>query len=182
MSVASRLHAPRDVPGPSSALLPQVYASLRHLARRRLAREKGAMTLQPTALVHETYLRLLRAGRVQWANRAHFFAAAAEAMRRILVERARAARRLKRGAGLRPAPFDEQALEANSRSAPLLLLDSALEKLDRVHPRKSDVVKLRYFAGFTIEETARALGVSTATVKLDWSFARAWLEREMSLD
>jgi len=169
-------------PGPNSTatLLPLVYSSLRRLAERRLAREKGPQTLQPTALVHEAYLRLLRDGEVQWANQAHFFASAAEAMRRILVERARRLRRAKHGGRLERTTYDEQAIPDGSQREQLLFLDAALGKLERVHPRKARVVKLRYFGGFTIDETARMLEISPATVKLDWTFARAWIEREIA--
>jgi RNA polymerase sigma factor (TIGR02999 family) len=168
-------------PDRSAALLPLVYAALRKLARAKMARERPGHTLQPTALVHEAYLRLEKDGAVRWDGRGHFFAAAAEAMRRILVERARRARTAKRGGHLERTPYDEAAISDAVRDEKLLALDAALEKLERRQARQAQVVKLRYFAGLTIEETARAAGVSPATVKLDWSLARAWLEREMAL-
>ena len=169
-------------PDRSSELLPLVYSALRQLARAKMAREGPGHTLQPTALVHEAYLRLEKDGVARWDGRSHFFAAAAEAMRRILVERARRARSVKHGGRMERATYDEPAIPERDRDENLVALGAALEGLERVHPRKAQIVKLRYFAGLTIEETAEALDVSPATVKLDWSFARAWLAREMSND
>jgi len=169
----------------AAELLPVVYDELRRLARAKMAGEPGGgagQTLQPTALVHEAYMRLLGTGgkEVQWQGRAHFFGAAARAMRRILIERARSRRRLKRGGGAAKVSLDEAAIADDSRGEDLLALDEVLDKLERHDKRKSDVVMLRYFAGLSIEETAAALGVSPATVKNDWTFARAWLNHELS--
>ena len=138
--------------------------------------EPPGHTLQATALVHEAYLRLVNDGCATWNDPAHFYGAAAEAMRRILVERARRYRRLKHGAGLARIPFDK-AEAAVVDKIELLDLDEALTRLEKFDARKADVVKLRYFVGFTIAETADLLKISPATVKLDWSFARAWLQK-----
>jgi RNA polymerase sigma factor (TIGR02999 family) len=160
-------------------LLPLVYDQLRKLARARMSREKAGATLQPTALVHEAYLRLVGSQDVKWENRGHFFAAAARAMRRILVERARHRGRQKRGGGMKRVEIADDALAVEPPSDDLLALDEVLDRLEQYDPRKSDVVMLRYFAGLTIEETAAALGISPATVKNEWAFARAWLHREL---
>jgi RNA polymerase sigma factor (TIGR02999 family) len=166
-------------PRAASELLPLVYDELRKLAAARMADEKPGQTLQPTALVHEAYLRLV--GDVQprdWNGRGHFFAAAAEAMRRILVENARRKHALKRGG-------DRQRLDLAEPAAPrfsddLLALDQALEQLAAKDPRKAEVVKLRYFAGLTMEQTAESLGISLATANRWWNYARAWLHQEIS--
>lgn len=168
----------------SEELLPLVYDELRKLASARLAREPGGgagQTLQPTALVHEAYMRLLgqTAGgsRVKWDGRGHFFSAAALAMRRILVDRARQRRRERHGGGMQRAPVDVDSLSSEPPPDELLALDEALTGLERTDGRKYRVVMLRYFAGLSIEDTAAALDVSPATVKNDWVFARAWLKR-----
>ncbi len=173
----------------AAELLPLVYDELRRLSRAKMAAEGGGgagQTLQPTALVHEAYMRLLgAAGKdVRWDGRAHFFGAAARAMRRILIERARARNRLKRGGGRDGVrvELDDAAIADESRSEDLIALDEILDKLERHDKRKADVVMMRYFAGLSIEETAAALGVSPATVKNDWTFARAWLNHELSKD
>ncbi|MFO0827024.1 MAG: ECF-type sigma factor [Phycisphaerales bacterium] len=171
-------------PQAAERLLPLVYAELQALARSYMARE-GAhhgrdRTLQPTALVHEAYLRLVGAADVVWQNRGHFFVAAATAMRRILIERARHRGRLKRGGGRDRVPLDADAVAVEPPSDMLLALDEALTSLERSDPRKCSVVMLRYFAGLSVEETAAALGVSAATVKNDWAYARAWLMREIA--
>ncbi|MEK6701247.1 MAG: ECF-type sigma factor [Planctomycetota bacterium] len=181
----------------SADLLPLVYSELRRLAQSNMVREGGgpAQTLQPTALVHEAFLRLLgpehaRAG--SWENRGHFFGAAAVAMRRILIERARARNADKRGGGRGKVELSEDAVAAAShgrndgaqsaeRSEELIALDSALERLEKLDERAAKVVMLRYFTGLTIEQTAAALELSPATVKKSWVFARAWLNRQMSL-
>ena len=163
--------------GDSSAtdeLLPLVYDQLRQLARREMARER-AQTLQPTALVHEAYLRLVGKRRVEWANRAHFFAAAAEAMRRILVDAARKRGRLKRGGNLRRLPMSVADL-IPERDAPIIeALDRALKDLALEDGRMQRVVMLRFFGGLSIDETAKAMGISSRTVKREWTCARAWL-------
>lgn len=180
MPKAGSSERPTETSGSAATMLPRVYDALRRLARRALSREKGPLTLQPTALVHEAYLRLLGGGDVTWENRAHFFGAAAEAMRRILVERARRARRIRHGGDLERVSYDEGTLPADVRGARLLRLDEALRGLETEHPRQATVVVLRYFCGLTIDEVAGALGLSPATVKVDWSLARARLGREMA--
>lgn len=170
----------------SAELLPLVYEELRQLARARMAHEAGGgagHTLQPTALVHEAYIRLVGGSELKWDNRGHFFGAAARAMRRILVERARHHGRIKHGGEMKRVELGESALNQPLTNEPeptnLLALDEVLEKLEQYDKRKADVVMLRYFAGLSIEETAAALGVSPATVKNEWTFARAWLHREV---
>ncbi len=165
--------------GSDEALLATVYEELRALARANMAKEPAGATLQPTALVNEAWLRLASPG-ASFENRAHFFGAAARAMRRILVERARARGRKKRGGGREKETLVDVAAETGSDAIDLVALDEALAKLETIDRRKSDVVHLRYFDGLSLEETADLLGVSLATVKSDWSFARAWLLREMS--
>ncbi|MBL0870100.1 MAG: sigma-70 family RNA polymerase sigma factor [Phycisphaerales bacterium] len=164
-------------------LLPLVYQELRKLAHARMAHEPAGQTLQPTALVHEAYLRLLGSADVKWDGRGHFFGAAARAMRRILVERARSRNRIKRGGDRKRVEFGDQLEVASADSEQsdeqLVALDSVLEKLEAYDRRKCDVVMLRYFAGLSIEETAASLGLSPATVKNEWAFARAWLHREI---
>jgi RNA polymerase sigma factor (TIGR02999 family) len=168
-------------PTATEQLLPLVYEELRRLASARLAQEPSGKTLQPTALVHEAFLRLVDVEAVQkWDSRGHFFAAAAEAMRRILVEGARRKRRQKRGGDRQREVLDEEALAAPAEDDRLLELDAALEKLQGTHPRQAELVKLRYFAGLTNEQAAEALGISTATCDRDWTYARAWLFREMA--
>ena len=164
---------------PAAELLSLLDAELRELARRRLQREGPGQTLQATALVHEVWLRLVGSDDPRWEGRAHFFAAAAEAMRRILVERARAKGRLKRGAGRRVEPLDSAATITVEPDPDVLDLDEALTRLAEVSPRKARVVELLHFAGLQLAEVAELLGVSLATVKADWSFARAWLHREL---
>jgi RNA polymerase sigma factor (TIGR02999 family) len=161
-------------------LLPLVYEELRKLAAQRLAQEKPGQTLQGTALVHEAYLRLVDTDKAQhWNSRGHFFAAAAEAMRRILVDGARHKQSLKGGGGRQRLGLDGIELAAGAPSPDVLALDEALEKLAREHPRKAELVKLRYFAGLTNDEAAEALGVSPSTVDNDWAYARSWLRVEL---
>ena len=157
-------------------ILPAVYEALHALAHRKLLSERRGHTLQTTELVHETYLRLSH-GDPQWNNDAHFYRAAAEAMRRILIDRARRRARLKHGAGLARVEIDENDVAAVSSSEDVIAISEALDELEKHEPRIADVVRLRFFVGFTIEETAEKLGISPATVKLDWAFARAWLQR-----
>jgi RNA polymerase sigma factor (TIGR02999 family) len=160
-------------------LFPLVYDELRQLAASRLRRERNAGTLQTTALVHEAYLRLAGKARAQVRDRSHFFAVAAQAMRRILIDRARRRRAGKRDAGRLP-PDAPPWPRAEVSDEELLALDFALEKLARVDPRQARVVELRYFGGLTAGETAVALGVSEATVQREWRAAKLWLRREMS--
>ncbi len=160
------------------ALLPLVYAELRQLARAKMAREQPGHTLQPTALVHEAWLRL---GDQPFENRAHFFGAAAEAMRRILIERARRRLREKRGGGGEHVDVDEIEIAAPvANDEELLAVHEALDRLAAHAARKAELVKLRYFAGLSFEEIAEALGISVPTAHRDWAYARAWLHQEIS--
>jgi RNA polymerase sigma factor (TIGR02999 family) len=169
-------------PKAAADLLPLVYDELRTLAARELAGEKPGQTLQATALVHEAYLRLVGTGPGrEWNGRGHFFAAAAEAMRRILVEKARGKRCLRHGggAGREPLEGNEPAVDSRPDPLDLLALNDALDKLATAAPRRAELVKLRYFAGLTLPEVARILGVSQSTAEADWTYAKAWLKREM---
>jgi RNA polymerase sigma factor (TIGR02999 family) len=164
-------------------LLPLVYDELRKLAAQRLAQEKPGQTLQATALVHDVYLRLVGGdGHEQWNNRGHFFAAAAEAMRRILVESARRKRRIKRGGQHRRVDFDTIECRADSPDDDLLAINEALSRLEVADPGAAVLVKLRYFAGLTMPEVATTMGVSLRTAERNWTFARTWLKRELSRD
>jgi RNA polymerase sigma factor (TIGR02999 family) len=162
-------------------LTPLVYSELRRLARRHLSRERSDHTLQSTALVHEAYLRLVDQRSVQWQNRAHFFGVAAQLIRRILIDHARAKQAEKRGAGACLLSLDE-ALDspAGGRSLDVVALDDALEQLAKIDPRQSRIVELRFFAGLTVEETAEVLSISTPTVNREWNAAKAWLFRELN--
>jgi RNA polymerase sigma factor (TIGR02999 family) len=160
-------------------LLPLVYDELRKLAAQKMAQEKPGQTVQPTALVHEAYLRLVGAGGPGWSSRGHFFAAAAEAMRRILVERARHKRSVKSGGDRRRENFEQVEPAVAGPDLDLLALDEALDALECHDPRAAAIVKLRFFAGLTVGEAAQSLGVSTATAENDWAFARCWLRREL---
>ena len=167
-------------PRAAEQLLPLVYQDLRRLAAQWLEREAPGQTLQPTALVHEAYLRLVDASKLQdWNSRGHFFAAAAEAMRRILVENARRKSSLKRGGSRKRQEFDEENLTAPEPPDELLALDEALSQLTTTDPKAAELVKLRYFAGLTIKQAAEILGVSPRTADLLWAFARAWLLRKI---
>jgi RNA polymerase sigma factor (TIGR02999 family) len=159
-------------------LLQIVYGELRKLARAWMARERPGQTLQPTALVHEAYLRLIADPAARFENRQHFFGAAAEAMRRILIERARRVARQKRGGGQQPVPIDEVDVVAAGDPEEVLAVDLALSRLQERDPVMCEVVKLRYFAGLTVEETAEALALSPRSVNRLWTSARAWLKRE----
>jgi RNA polymerase sigma factor (TIGR02999 family) len=161
-------------------LLPLVYDELRKLAAQKLAQEKPGQTLQATALVHEAYLRLVDVKQVQhWNSRGHFFAAAAEAMRRILVEKARQRGRLKRGGDRRRLDLDAVQLSVQEVPDDLLALDEALAELTQAHPEKAELVKLRYFAGLTVTEAAQVLGIAASTADRHWTYARAWLYRRI---
>lgn len=160
-------------------LIPIVESELRRMARRHMARERPGHTLQTTALVNEAYLRLIDQKRVRWQNRAHFFAIAAQAMRRILISMARARCAEKRGGPQAPVSLEEAAEVSVDRAAELVALDDALQTLATLDPRRARVVELRYFGGLSVEEAARVLECSDRTVKRDWSFARAWLLREL---
>ena len=165
--------------GRAEELLPLVYDELRRLAAWRLANERQGQTLQATALVHEAYIRLVGAEDSKWNGRRHFFGAAAEAMRRILIENARRKARLKRGGQFERADADFLEIPAPMPDDQLLALDEALDELDKADPRAAELVKLCFFVGLTQEEAARELNVSISTVERTWSFARAWLFREM---
>src|SRR5262245_41364058 len=172
----------RGDPAAADQLLPLVYDELRKLAAWKLAREQPGQTLQATALVHEAYLRLV--GGVpdaHWDGRGHFFAAAAEAMRRILVENARRKGRLRHGGGLskRPLAGDEPAVAPPADATDLLALDEALHRLEVASPRRARLVTLRYFAGLTLPQAAELLGISRSTAEADWTYAKAWLKREL---
>ena len=160
-------------------LLPLVYAELRRLAAARMAHEAPGQTLQPTALVHEAWLRLVGNSQQHWNSRNHFFMAAAEAMRRILIERARRKRRLKRGGGQQPVPLEDLDLAINADSETLLLVDEAMAGLRALDPVKARLVELRFFTGLGLEEAAQVLGISHPTAKRYWSYARAWLFQEI---
>lgn len=160
-------------------LMPLVYQELRGLARQYLQRERGDHTLQPTALVHEAYLRLVDQSRVQWQNRAQFFGVAAQLMRRILVDHARAHVAAKRGGHAEHISLDEAQISPETRAAELLDLDEALTELAVVDVRKSRVVELRFFGGLSIDETAEAMGVNAATVRRDWTVAKTWLHHRI---
>jgi RNA polymerase sigma factor (TIGR02999 family) len=163
-----------------SALMPLVYDELRRLARGYLYREKAGQTIQPTALVHEAYLRLVDAKQQDWRTRAHFVAIAAISMRQILIERARARAAQKRGGERVRVTLDEELVEAPESTFDVLAVDQALTRLADIDAEQARIVELRFFGGLTIEESAQALGVSPATVKRHWTMARAWLQREVS--
>jgi RNA polymerase sigma factor (TIGR02999 family) len=165
-------------PHAAELLLPLVYDELRKLAAQKLAQEKPGQTLQATALVHEAYLRLVGDSPGQWDNRHHFFAAAAEAMRRILVEQARRKRRVRHGGGRKRINLDEACSPVQPRSDDLLALDEALTRLASLKPVRAEVVKLRFFAGLTMAEIARTLGISQPTVERYWAFAEGGAKEE----
>jgi RNA polymerase sigma factor (TIGR02999 family) len=170
-------------PRASAALLPLVYEQLRRLARQKMRQERSDQTLQATALVHEAYLRLIDpGGERQWVGRWHFFAAAAEAMRRILVDHARHRSRIKRGGARARISLDDVQMAVDDPPDDLLLLDDALSEFDKLHPKHAQLVKLRFFAGLTNEQAAEALGISSATADRHWAFARAWLYRRIGAD
>ena len=161
-------------------LLPQIYAELRRLASSYLRRERPDHTLQATALVHEAFIKLVDQRAVRWQNRAHFFGIAAQAMRRILVDHARAHSAEKRGSGERAVSLDEAVALVGAPSVDLLALDEALTRLTTIDPQQSRVVELRFFGGLTIEETAEVMDVSPATVGREWTLAKAWLYAELT--
>ncbi len=170
-------------PRAADELLPLVYDELRRLAGQQMDREKPGQTLQPTALVHEAYLRLVGSEEIAWENRGHFFAAAARAMRQILVNRAHKRRAAKHGGGRAKVSLqDIGPVTGEPPADELLALDEALGRLESAAPEKARIVMLRYFAGLTVEETAKALGLSPRTVKRHWRFAKAWLHSEMTDD
>jgi RNA polymerase sigma factor (TIGR02999 family) len=170
----------RGDPHAAEELLPLVYAELRQLAAERMSQERPGLTLQATALVHEAYVRLVDGDQAQhWNSRGHFFAAAAEAMRRILIDRAREKLAVKRGGDRKRVPLEEVD-PAGTPPEDLLALDEALEQLTRLDPAAAQLVKLRYFAGLSVEQAAAALNLATATAYRHWTFARAWLHRQIA--
>ena len=160
-------------------LLPLVYAELRHVAERQLRKERADHTLQPTALVHEVFIRLVDQRQADWQNRAHFFGVSAQVMRRILVDHARRHGASKRGDGVPCVPIDEAREVAASNEIPILALDHALSRLEAIDAELARIVELRAFGGLTIEEAAHVLSVSPSTAKRDWRTAKAWLAREL---
>ena len=174
---------PEDTPAgqsqPGEELLPLVYAELRRLAAAKLANESGTQTLQPTALVHEAWLRLNGPGQAQWQNRAHFFSAAAEAMRRILIERARRRSRLKHGAGIEHVDIAGVDLPGSVPDERLLAVNEALGQLEKVDHAKARIVLLKFFGGLTNAEVAETIGVTERSIERQWAFARVWLLRAM---
>ncbi len=183
MSDVTRILSQIESGDPSAAehLLPLVYDELRKLAAARLAQERPGQTLQATALVHDAYVKLVDVERAQhWDSRGHFFAAAAEAMRRILVSNARRKKATKRGGERQRADVELDGLPAMADDGKLIALDEALSRLAEADPKKAELVKLRYFAGLTVQDAAQLLGISTATAQRQWAYARAWLQREMA--
>ena len=166
-------------PKAAEKLLELLYEELRRLAASKMAREAPGQTLQPTALVHEAWLRLVGSQNPKFENRAHFFSAAAEAMRRILIDRARRKLRIRHGGSLERVDLEGQDLAAPADDEQLLAVHEALDNLAKDHPVQAEVVKLRYFVGMTNEETAEVMGVSVATVKNYWTFARTWIFNEI---
>ena len=181
MGEVTRILSAIDQGDPHAAekLLPLVYDELRQLAAQKLAQEKPGQTLQPTALVHEAYLRLVGGAESHWNGRGHFFAAAAEAMRRILVERARHRQRLKAGGDRQRQELPDIELAGAGSRPDLLTLHEALTRLKQQNPRRAELVKLRFIAGLTIVAAAQALGVSDSTADNDWAYARSWLRLEL---
>jgi RNA polymerase sigma factor (TIGR02999 family) len=163
-------------------LLPHVYAELRRIAARQLRRERADHTLQPTALVHEVYLRLIDQRHVDWRDRAHFFGVAAQVMRRILVDHARRHSAQKRGDGVQLVAIEDAKEVAASGDVPVLALDHALDRLEKIDPQLAKIVELRAFGGLTIDEAAHVLKVSPSTAKREWRTAKAWLNREIGTE
>lgn len=166
--------------GATDKLLPLVYQELRRLANHKLSQERPGQTLQPTALVHEAYIRLVGSEAQDWRSKTHFFSAAAEAMRRILIENARRKGRLKRGGGRHRVKLDDVNVVFEEALDSLIALDDALAKFANIDEAKSELVKLRYFAGLTLEQASDVLGISQTTAKRHWAYARAWLYREIA--
>ena len=163
----------------ASQLMDRVYDELRHIASNYMRAERRGHTLDTTALVHEAYLRLIGNQNIQWQNRAHFFALASQAMRRVLIDWARKYRAAKRGAGKPKVELEKAAVFVESQAEEYLALDEALNRLEKLDQRQSKIIELRFFGGLTIEEVARVLNISPATVKREWSLARAWLYKQV---
>jgi RNA polymerase sigma-70 factor (ECF subfamily) len=168
--------------GAAAQLMPMVYDELRRLAGGYMRRERTDHTLQPTALVHEAYLKMVEQRSVDWQSRSHFFGIAAQMMRRILIDHARGHLRDKRGGGVIPVPLDDALVFAPEQSSELVRLDEALQRLAKIDPRQSKIVELRFFGGLTVEQTADVLGISPKTVKRDWSMAKAWLHGDLKVN
>jgi RNA polymerase sigma factor (TIGR02999 family) len=169
-------------PKAADELLPLVYEELRRLAAQKMAREAAGQTLQPTALVHEAWLRLVGSHAQPWNSRGHFFAAAAEAMRRILIDNARRKNRLRHGQGLARVDLDQVDVAIHSDDGTLLRVDDALQKLAQEEPVKAELVKLRFFIGLSIAEAGQTLGLSESTAKRYWAYSRAWLYEKLKGD
>jgi RNA polymerase sigma factor (TIGR02999 family) len=165
--------------GAAAQVVPLIYQELRQLAAHYMAQERSSHMLRPTALVHEAYLRLVDQRQTNWRNRSHFYGAAAQVMRRILVDHARARQAEKRGGDATPLCLDEAVAFSDGQPQELIQLDEALGRLAHMNSRHSRIIELRFFAGLTVEETAEVMGISPKTVKRDWSVARAWLHREI---
>ncbi len=163
-------------------LVEALYGELRRLAASYLRRERTGHTLQPTALVNEAYLRLVEQDGTEWKNRGHFFAIAAQAMRRVLVDHARRTHAVKRGGPLPRLSLEQAIVYSREQAGELVALDELMQRLARIDPQQAQIVELRVFGGLTVEEAAEALGISPATVKRDWAMAKAWLAREMDRD
>ena len=161
-------------------LIPLVYPELRRMARRYMGRENSAHTLQTSALINEAYLRLIDQQKVEWQDRGHFFAVAAQVMRHILIDHARRHRYSKRGGGAQHVPLDDAEIVNHERAAELVALDDALTGLAKIDPRKSQIVELRFFGGLSVEETAEVMNLSPITVMREWRAAKAWLHREIT--
>lgn len=161
-------------------LLPRVYDELRRIARARLQRERAGHTLAPTELVHQAYLKLVPLDRIEWQGRAHFFAIASRAMRNVLIDYAAQRGAAKRGGGARPVTLDDQTAAVEHPLDDLIALGRALDRLESIEARQARVVECKFFGGLSLEETAEALAISPATVSRDWTFARAWLHRELT--
>ena len=170
----------KDDSGSANDLLTTVYEELRRLAAQRMARESPGQTLQATALVHEVWLRLGGNRQPAWQNKAHFFGAAAEAMRRILIDKARRKKAVRHGGGMEQVPLEGMEISCGMEDEQLLALHEALEHLAQVDAEKAELVKLRFFAGLSIDQAAKVLGISEPTAKRYWAYARAWLYREMN--
>lgn len=179
ITVLLRAHAAGDADA-LDRLLPQVYAELRRIASARLRRERADHSLATTDLVHEAFIKLVPLERVDWQNRAHFFGVAARAVRHVLIDHALRRKTAKRGGGARAVELDEQLAAAERPVDELIAIGQLLERLESLEPRQVRVVECRFFGGLSIDETAAALGISAATVSRDWSFARAWLHRELA--
>ena len=179
-TITSILETAKQDTAAAEELLPLIYVELKRLAAGAMAKEMPGQTLQPTALVHEADLRLVGNPDLHWNSRGHFFAAAARSMRQILIDRAHQKHTLKRGGNFKRAPLDVATCAQEPDPEWLIALDEALERLEAIDARKGRIVNLRYFAGLTIDDTARALNLSARTIKKEWQFARAWLHRELT--